>query len=178
MSLVWPDTRAGIGARVWSGLYSFKGWFEPWLPYFEKTTMAPEKNHNGKNFEIEIFVSKYVLGHFESSPIKKVFRPKKFLSLPFFRSMPPIFRKMAMSPKKSQNGKKFRNRDFHSKIRFGPFWNDSDLKKFLAKKFVIAIFSTFNPHFSKKWLCPLRKVITGIFFKIEIFVLKYVLDHS
>ena len=35
--------------------------------------------------------------------------------------------------------------------------------------------SAYDPHFSKKWLC---QVIMGIFFEIEIFVLKYVLGHS
>ena len=35
--------------------------------------------------------------------------------------------------------------------------------------------SAYDPHFSKKWLC---QVIMGIFFEIDIFVLKYVLDHS
>ena len=35
--------------------------------------------------------------------------------------------------------------------------------------------STYDPHFSKKWLC---QAIMGIFFEIEIFVLKYVLNHS
>ena len=35
----------------------------------------------------------------------------------------------------------------------------------------------YTSYFSKKRLCPQRQVITGIFFEIEIFVLKYVLAH-
>ena len=43
-------------------------------------------------------------------------------------------------------------------------------KKFRPKSFVFAIFSTCDPVFSKKWLSSHN----GIFFEIDIFVLKYV----
>ena len=42
-------------------------------------------------------------------------------------------------------GKIFRNRDFRFKIRFGPFWIDSDQKKFSTKNFCLCHF------FDQKW---------------------------
>ena len=72
-------------------------------------------------------------------------------------------------------GKIFRNRDFHFEIRFRPFGIDFD-QKIRPKIFVLAIF-TYDP-FSKKMAMSPEKVITGKMFEIEIFILRYVLDHS
>ena len=74
-----------------------------------------------------------------------------------------------MSLEKSHYGKFFRNQYFHFKVRFEAFWSDSDQKTSTKK---------FSSHFSKEWLCPQRKVIIENFFEIEIFILKYVSDHS
>ena len=74
-------------------------------------------------------------------------------------------------------GKFFRNRDFHFKTRLEHSESIPIKKIFRLKIFIFAIFSTYEHHFLKKWLCPQRKVIMG-FFEIEVFILRYVLDHS
>ena len=51
-------------------------------------------------------------------------------------------------------------------------------KYFRPKFFVSAIFSTYEPQSFEKWLCPLRNVIMGKNFEIQIFILKFILDHS
>ena len=45
--------------------------FGPMNPNFREMAMSTEKNHNGIFFEIEYFILKYVLDHFESIPIDK-----------------------------------------------------------------------------------------------------------
>ena len=67
--------------------------FQLMTPFLKKMAMSPEKNQYGIFFEIEIFILKYILEHFESIPIKK--SSTKIFYLQFFQTRPhfSIFRK-------------------------------------------------------------------------------------
>ena len=80
--------------------------------------MSPEKSYNGKNFEIKFFILNYVLEYFESIPTKfKANCHCHFLTYdpPFLEDETPT------SPERSNNGKKFRNRDIRFEISFAQF---------------------------------------------------------
>ena len=112
------------------------------------------------------------LVHSESIPTKKNFRPKIF-DLDIFLTCDPIFLKKVAIP--SHDGEKF------SKSRFlfwNTFWtilNRFRPKKIFDQKFLSVIFSTSEPIFRTNGYV---KSYWENFFEIEIFVLKYVLDHS
>ena len=75
--------------------------------------------------------------------------------------------------------KNFRNRDFRFKIRFGPFWIDSDQKKIFDQKFLPLSFFRYFGHFGRKTTKSHEKNFTREkIFDFEIFVLKYVSKHS
>ena len=97
----------------------------------------------------------------------KKFRPKK---ISIFWS--PIFWKKRLCPWKKFNGKKFSKSifSFHN-----TFW--TVLNRFRPKTFFRKIFDFLSPIF---WKTPmsLKKFSTGKIFKIDIFDLKHVLNHS
>ena len=111
-------------------------------------SITPEKSRNGIFFEIEIFILKYALNNSESIRIKK--STKDFCICHFFDLWSPFFEKMAMSPEKIKLGKIFRNRNFHLKIRSGPFWIDSNNKIFDQNFLSLPFFRSMTPHFSRK----------------------------
>ena len=122
-------------------------------------------SHNGKFFS----KSRFLFWNMFWTILNR-FRPKNFQSkifvLAIFSTCDPIFRKNGCQV---TMGKHFRNQDFCFKIRFGPFWINSD-QKFLSLPF----FRPGTPFFEKMAMSSHN----GKNFEIEIFVLKYVLDHS
>ena len=116
MSLVWPDTRTSIGATVWSGL-SVLG---------DNWRYASYLLIESCQWTVPLIINKIL---YRSMSVDSFPDLDKIL----YRSMSVdssldflIFEKMAMS---SHNGKYFPNRSFRFKIRFGPFWIDSDQNK-------------------------------------------------
>ena len=121
-----------------------------------------------KIFKIDIFVLKYVLNHSKSIPTKKKFS-KNFR---FFGHQ--FFEKMAKSQKKKFSmGKIFKIVIFVLKHVL------SYSKSILTKKKFFEKFSIFwSPIFRKNGYVPEKNFQREKIFKIDIFVLKHVLDHS
>ena len=71
----------------------------------------------------------------------------------------------AMSQRKVITGNFFEIEIFILKYILDRSESISMVKKFSSKIFVLSIFSTYDPHFSIKWLCPQRKVIMRNFFR-------------
>ena len=80
---------------------------------------------------------------------QKIFRPK-FLSLSFFTILAILAEKRLGPTKKNYTGKNFRFRNFRFKIRFKPFWIDSDQKKFFDQNFLPLSFFRYFGHFGRK----------------------------
>ena len=96
--------------------------------FFEKMAKSQKKIFNGKKF------SKSILSFWNTFwTILNRFRPKKFFRK-FFDFLVTNFSKKRLCPrKKNSTGKNFQNRNFHFKIRFEPFWIDSEQKNFFEK---------------------------------------------
>ena len=116
-------TRTGIGARVWSDLSVVGDHWSYDSHFSKKAAMSLEKRH-----DVIFSKSKFsfwntfwtILNRFRSKTSKQ----KNFLCN--FSTFYLYFsKKMAMSPKKSHNWKLFQ-KGFCFKIRFGPFWIDSN----------------------------------------------------
>ena len=120
------------------------------LPFFhhfgQKMTKLTANKIRGKILDFKIFSLKYVSKYPESIAIKN-FSTKFFWLWHFLSFWPNIV-----------TGKNFRFRDFRFKIRFKPFWIDSDQKKFLDQHFLTWPFFII---LAKKWLSPRQKFCNG-----------------
>ena len=96
------------------------------------------------------------MDHSESIPTKKKFSTKNFCLCHFFDLWPNFSKKWL---RKVTMGKNFRNRDFRFKIRFRPFWIDSE-KKFFSKKFS-KIFDFFFIFCPKSHVCCHLRIFPG-----------------
>ena len=129
--------------------------------------------------DFEIFVLKYVSNYSESIPTKKIFSTKIFWLCHFFTILVILAEKRLSPTKKILHGKNFRFRDFRFKIRFKPFWIDSDQKIFFDQNFLPLSFFRYFGHFGRKTTKSDEKNFTREkIFDLQIFVLKYVLKHS
>ena len=117
------------------------GWLELWILFFEKKRLClATKSHK--------LFSKYVLDRSVSIPIKNFNR--KFLSLLFFDLWPQFLEKMALNPKKNDNGKFFWSQDFRFKIHLDH--SESIPPKKFYQKFL------FLPFSDQKW--PKIEILT------------------
>ena len=104
-------------------------------------------SHNGKNFRNRDFRFKIRFGLFWIDSDQKKISTKNFCLCHFFDLWPHFSKKWLCQV---IMGKNFRNRDFRFKIRFGPFWIDSDQKNFFDQKFLsLPFFRPGTPFFEK-----------------------------
>ena len=100
---------------------------------------------------------------------------KSYGSRGWLELWPPFFENTVMSPEKSHDGFFFRNRHFHFKIRFGPFWIDSD-QKIRRNTFLCRFFDLWSQLLEKMPMSP-KNSHNMIFFDFEISILKNVLNR-
>ena len=134
MSLVWPDIRTGIGARVWSGLLVLG---DDWSydSYCSKNGCPQRKIIKRKFFRSRDFHFQIRFGPFWIDSESKNF-DRKFWLCHFFDQWPRFLKKWLCQV---IMGIIFRNRDFHFKLRFGLFWIDS-CQKNSTKNFCLPFF--------------------------------------
>ena len=129
-----------------------------------KNECSRKKNYTGK-INFEIFDLKYVLKHSESIPTKKIL--PNFLTLAFFSLFWAFWPKNDRVRGKKFTWKNFRFRDFRLRIRFEPFWFDSDQKNW-PKYFDFVIFHYFG-QFALKRQSPREKLLHRKKFSISRF---------